>query len=206
MTTTKRTKLQWLESLRGADLTHAEFRILVIIATYTNANRTNAFPGFTTIVRESRVDEKTARSALRSLQAKGYLVLLEEGGNRHWKGKANVYGVTTPVAQTKGGNDSRKGGNDSRARGGIIGGPSGYENRALDPSAPSGAGPLPRTPALPTNWENNYGAVEEWLEQHLGIDSMESNTALNMWEDNYNPRAIWNKILADRSQFQGVDK
>ena len=39
------TKLGWQKALRGAELTHAEFRILTIIGTYTNAELSSAFPG-----------------------------------------------------------------------------------------------------------------------------------------------------------------
>ncbi|NKZ93779.1 hypothetical protein GS966_29205 [Rhodococcus hoagii] len=42
MTNESVSKLEWLAGLRGADLTHAEFRVLVTLFTYTDASLSNA--------------------------------------------------------------------------------------------------------------------------------------------------------------------
>jgi hypothetical protein len=41
----RRSKLNWYNSLRGADLTPSEFRILLALATYSSASLENARPG-----------------------------------------------------------------------------------------------------------------------------------------------------------------
>lgn len=90
-------KFAWTKALRGAEgLTHAEFRVLVILSTYTDANLGNAFPGRQQLFDAACVSMPTGKKALKSLIEKGWVVLVEEGGNQHWKGKANVYAVTVP--------------------------------------------------------------------------------------------------------------
>ncbi|WP_371829876.1 helix-turn-helix domain-containing protein [Rhodococcoides yunnanense] len=91
-----RTKLQWFTELRGADLTHAEFRVVTILATYTDAQMDNAFPGLNKLATEARVRVNTAREALKSLQSKGWIRLTQEGGNQYGKGRANVWSLTIP--------------------------------------------------------------------------------------------------------------
>ena len=90
-------KLGWQKSTRYAtDLTHAEFRVLTILVTFTDENLGNAFPGQDRLFEAACVSVPTGKKALKSLIEKGWIVLVEEGGNQHWKGKANVYAVTTP--------------------------------------------------------------------------------------------------------------
>lgn len=91
-----RTKLQWFTALRGADLTNAEFRVAVILATFTDASMGNAFPGWTKLSAASAVTENTAKNAIKSLQRKGWVRLTEVGGNQIGKGRANVYAVCFP--------------------------------------------------------------------------------------------------------------
>ncbi|NKZ93781.1 hypothetical protein GS966_29225 [Rhodococcus hoagii] len=54
MTNESVSKLEWLAGLRGADLTHAEFRVLVTLFTYTDASLSNAYPSKATLVRRRR--------------------------------------------------------------------------------------------------------------------------------------------------------
>lgn len=90
-------KLAWYKCLaHTSDLTHAEFRVLVIIAGYTDGNLDNAYPSLATIVSAACVSEPTAKKAIKTLRGKGWLVLVEQGGNQHGKGRANVYSVRTP--------------------------------------------------------------------------------------------------------------
>ncbi|MEV7457979.1 helix-turn-helix domain-containing protein [Pseudarthrobacter oxydans] len=193
-------KFAWMKSLRGADLTHAEYRVLVTISTYTNAGGTNAFPGFETIVRDSCTDPKTARKALRTLQEKGWLELVDEGGNKHWKGKANVYAIRTPAPKPKEGNDSLKGGTDSLSRGVVNGPPSEHGSDHEEHSDPYGSGSAkPSAPSdFPPDWEYNLDEVLDWLTRHLGIDEDEERHAWGMWEDEYHPKAIFNSVVARR--------
>lgn len=88
--------MTWQKRVRGADLTHAEFRVLMILFSYSSENGRNIRPGKERIVRDARASEPTVRKALRELQRKGWIVLTEEGGNQHGKGKANVYALSTP--------------------------------------------------------------------------------------------------------------
>ncbi|MBX9147977.1 helix-turn-helix domain-containing protein [Rhodococcus qingshengii] len=90
-------KLTWQKMLRNADdLTHAEFRVLMIVSTWTNENGANAHPGFAKIVAASCVSEPTAKKALKTLIAKGWLIFEQAGGNQYGKGAANVYRLACP--------------------------------------------------------------------------------------------------------------
>ena len=86
-------KFEWLQSLSGADaLTHAEFRVLVVMSNHADSrDPSNVYPGLRTIAREACVDDKTARNARKSLVAKGWLILLEEGGSEKGRKRANRY-------------------------------------------------------------------------------------------------------------------
>lgn len=89
-------KFAWMKALRGADLTHAEYRVVVNLSTWADADLSNAFPGLAALCVAARVSVPTARKALKSLAEKGWLVLVEPGGNQYFKGKANVYALTVP--------------------------------------------------------------------------------------------------------------
>ncbi|MBS9371568.1 helix-turn-helix domain-containing protein [Rhodococcus sp. B50] len=111
-------KFAWMEALRGADLTHAEYRVLVNLSTYARGDLTNAHPGLSRLCEDARVSEPTAKKALRRLVEKGWIVLTDRGGNEHWKGKANVYALSIPKGVThlppwgeKGVNPNTEGGN-----------------------------------------------------------------------------------------------
>ncbi len=89
-------KFAWMEALRGADLTHAEYRVLLNLSTFARGDLTNAHPGLPRLCEAAAVSMPTAKKALRDLVTKGWLVLTEEGGNKHGKGKANVYALSIP--------------------------------------------------------------------------------------------------------------
>lgn len=94
-------KFEWLGALRAADLTHAEFRVLVVVSTYTDANGCGAYPGRDRIAVEANVSRTTAREALKSLIAKGWLsVIRPESG--HFRGRADVYEIHIPKETKKG--------------------------------------------------------------------------------------------------------
>ncbi|NIL74421.1 hypothetical protein RhoFasB10_00505 [Rhodococcus sp. B10] len=84
-------KLRWYTSLRNADLTNAEFRVLVVLSTFTDGSMGNAFPGLRVLAEQSCVSEQTTKHALRSLRLKGWIELSERGGNQVGKGRANVW-------------------------------------------------------------------------------------------------------------------
>ncbi|MGN8245281.1 hypothetical protein ACTHAM_002400 [Cellulomonas soli] len=92
------TKLQWQKRLRGADITNTEYRILMTICSYTDKSLSNAHPGWARIVADSCITEKTAKKAVFSLMVKGWLRLVEAGGNQYGKGRANVYALAVPLS------------------------------------------------------------------------------------------------------------
>ncbi|WP_198020300.1 helix-turn-helix domain-containing protein [Nocardioides sp. J54] len=98
----RRSKLDWMKDLRGADLTPAEFKVLVILATYTDKNMLNAHPGTKRLVEDTGLARSTVIAALGVLQERGWIRMTEQGGNQFGKGIANVYSIHTPTRLHKG--------------------------------------------------------------------------------------------------------
>lgn len=97
-------KMTWQKELRGAELTHAEFRVLVTISTYADAEGRRAHPGWDRITVDARVDKRTAQRAVKSLIGKKWLILVRKGGNQVGYRIADEYELTSPNA-SKGGED-----------------------------------------------------------------------------------------------------
>lgn len=96
-------KLAWQKELRGADLTHSEYRVLLTISTYTDAQGSKAHPGWDRIARDARMDKRNAKRAVANLIEKGWLRLTRKGGNNVGYRIADEYELTTPTASGKGG-------------------------------------------------------------------------------------------------------
>jgi hypothetical protein len=89
----KFSKLQWMKSTRGADLTHAEYRVLMTMFTYADENGRNARPGVRRIADDCGVQERSVHRLLLRLREKRWLIVTERGGNKVGKGKATVYAL-----------------------------------------------------------------------------------------------------------------
>lgn len=102
MTNESVSKLEWLAGLRGADLTHAEFRVLVMLSTFAAADLTNAYPSRRTLAEAAGVNDRVLiRDLLPALEDKGWIRCTERGGNQTGKGRANVW-MIQPHNPTKG--------------------------------------------------------------------------------------------------------
>lgn len=86
-------KLTWQKKLLGADITHAEFHVLITVCAYANADGTNAFPGLDRIVAEAKVSRSCAVKCLKALESKGWLRATRRSTGR---GNATVYRLSTP--------------------------------------------------------------------------------------------------------------
>jgi len=91
------TKLQWQKHLRGAPLTHSEYRVLMTISTYTDARGLHAHPGWDRIAEDANVDRRTARRAVKALIRFGWLTLTAKGGNAVAYRAADEYALGTPA-------------------------------------------------------------------------------------------------------------
>lgn len=103
-----------MEALRGADLTHAEYRVAATLWTYARADLTNARPGPATLREDARVNEKTLKKALRVLVAKGWIQVTEQGGSeRGGPRRATVYALAFPTGGSEyPGSDPETGGSE----------------------------------------------------------------------------------------------
>ena len=76
-------KLTWLKKLHGVDVTPAEFRVLVTIFNYSDKRGNNAAPGRSALIADTGLTEKHIRTCVRALEARGLLLVTEEGGRRN---------------------------------------------------------------------------------------------------------------------------
>lgn len=222
------TKLQWQKRLRGADLTNTEYRVLMTICSYTDKTLGNAHPGWARIVADSCITEKTAKKAVVALVAKGWLRLVEAGGNQYGKGRANVYALAVPLSTRgaaaaplradgddpgRGVVDDRRGVIDDHRRGVAATPPSGSSSiRGMHHhSADQGQrdrfadddDPWQQQTSTPASWLDqieSFDELEAWLDGDLNMDDEERRTALGMWENEAHPIAIRNTIIASRRQ------
>ncbi|MGR6091399.1 hypothetical protein ACU4IU_12620 [Brevibacterium sp. CSND-B09] len=93
-------KMGWLSAaLRGADdLSHAQKTVLTVMWTYASSGDGGDIrPGRNRLMADARVDPKTLSPAIDRLIERGYIELVEKGGNEVRKGWANTYRLSMPV-------------------------------------------------------------------------------------------------------------
>jgi hypothetical protein len=102
--------------------------VLIVLADHASADGTNAWPSVATIAAEARISERSARYALRALEAGGHIEHVSEGP----KGTRN-YTVLTPGAKSAppGAKSAGEGGAKSAGEGG----------QPLPPNRPKGNRP-----------------------------------------------------------------
>lgn len=102
-------KLDWQQTiLRGAgkDLSHAEVRILMTMSTYADSRDGGRIhPGKKRIAEDTGCSRTTVDSAISKFLDRGYLRLIQQGGNQVRRGFANVYQLAYPKWVL--GNDTR---------------------------------------------------------------------------------------------------
>lgn len=88
-------KFEYQKALRGAGLTPQQYMVLMTLQTYANADGTKAHPGWDKLRVDTGLDPRTIKSAVKVLEARGFLVCTER---RAVRGSANVYSLTLPSA------------------------------------------------------------------------------------------------------------
>lgn len=206
-------KLSWLKSLRGADLNDAEFRVLVVLSTYTDKQGNQAFPGATRLAADCGMQARSIKRVMHRLEAKGYIAERTRGGNEYGHRRASVWDL---VRNRPDGGVIHKGDRgDMKGDPGSHKGDPGVPNKGDSPVTPSGndyhgiaSSPedhsAPIVAGSPTasrsNWDelrDDFDKLEVYLEEQCGpLDSHAFNLALQMWERESHPLAIHNAVLA----------
>lgn len=91
----KFSKLLYLKALHGADLTSSEYRILVTILCYTDANGEGAYPGPGRLSGDCNMSERTVKRCIKSLRIEGYLRRTKKGGRN--PRRASEYALSLPA-------------------------------------------------------------------------------------------------------------
>lgn len=89
-------KLKYLQLLRYAALTHAEYRVLVTLLTYADPDGTNAHPGYAKLSRECRASKGTVSKGIKRLKRLGWLWQESSGIRGEHSQVAAVYRLTVP--------------------------------------------------------------------------------------------------------------
>lgn len=211
-------KFAWQKALRGAkDLTHAEFRVLVNLATWTDEQLGNAFPGNAQLFEAACVSQPTGKKALRTLQDKGWLILQHRGGGRRpgGNGISNVYSVTTPkgvsqlppTTDDKGVNGFQEGGK-SFSEGGKPVSQKGVSQLATIRSIPTHTSdheqvldPVERDPLPPHRLDEAPLGLAARFGEALGeITTAELSKIEELWDRNHSYYKILAAIRADRGK------
>ena len=207
-------KLSWFKRLRGAGLNDAEFRVLVVLSTYTDKEGNQAFPGNTRLAAECGMQPRSIQRILQRLETKGWISQRHRGGNEYGRGRANVWDlVRTPPTGVihkgdptshKGDPTVHKGDPRSHFKGDPTVTPSGYLDQGIASGPKDHSAPKVAASAEPRrhDWDvigANMDNLEDYLdEQGLMTDTRAYNLAHQMWENGSHPLAIHNAIAAER--------
>jgi predicted transcriptional regulator len=99
----KFSKLDYLDGLRGADLSAGEYRVLTTMLGYANSrDGKDARPGVTLLMGDCNMSESTVERHLKSLVKKRWLKQARRGGrNGAGTAWASSYELTTPTDSTR---------------------------------------------------------------------------------------------------------
>ena len=89
-------KMQYPTRLRGAELTHTEHHVLILLWTYSDAQMENAWPSVERLAKDARTTGRTVQRALGALREKGYVEIVKAGGWTEEGNRANTYRLTLP--------------------------------------------------------------------------------------------------------------
>lgn len=135
-------KMQYPTRLRGAELTHTEHHVLILLWTYSDAQMENAWPSVERLAKDARTTGRTVQRALGALREKGYVEIVKAGGWTEEGNRANTYRLTLPqhgvTPLSPQGCQERQGGGDADVA---------LSDPSSDPSSdPPIAVPVPETP------------------------------------------------------------
>lgn len=89
-------KLTYLQRLRTANLTHAQYRVLVTILTYSDPDGANAYPGFAKLAKDCRMSRGTVSKSLKALKRLGWLREVSHGYPSKRRRTASVFELRIP--------------------------------------------------------------------------------------------------------------
>lgn len=93
-------KLNYLRLLRGANLTHAQYRVLVTMLSYSDRKGANIHPGFTRLREDGRMSRGTVSKCIAQLKKSGWLWEVSHGWPSKVRRKASVYELRVPPYYT----------------------------------------------------------------------------------------------------------
>lgn len=89
-------KLTYLQMLRRARLTHAQYRVLVTILTYADRDGVNAHPGFARLVEECQMSRSTVSKSIAFLKRAGWLWETSRGYPSEGGQNASIFELRIP--------------------------------------------------------------------------------------------------------------
>lgn len=199
-----RSKMEWYKhaSRAAQDLSHAEFRVLMAVASYSDKMGGSAHPGKERVATDTGIHAKNVQKHLRALEDQGWLLVRQIGGNALFRGAATVYQLGAPE---KGSNSIPKGSTQNSSRGVAITPPSDHSPDPLDHSA-GAASPAPQSTARiirpnVRDWTrfDDLDHLTGWLDHHVPewqSDHVAQLAVPSMWEDERHPKSILSYVLS----------
>lgn len=186
-----------MKRLRGADLTHGQFRVAVMLSTYTSKDGSSAYPGARRLAEDCAMTERGVRKLLGELEVKGWIRQDFKGGNLAEYRRASEYTITVPRVNPRSG----------RVNGGSVKGEPGFTASDHSPehsdhsesehsaSLADANDDTKVIQAMTRSWDhfNDLEEIEVWLDKHLEGWRLEydlENAVWMMWENDRHPRSI----------------
>ncbi|RRR41156.1 helix-turn-helix domain-containing protein [Mycolicibacter terrae] len=91
-------KLTWLKSVAGADLTDGEYRVLIAIFNHTDESGRRCYAKQSTLAAETRKSDRQIRRIIPELVRKGWLKEVRKGAGR--AGMSSEFDLSTPEYRT----------------------------------------------------------------------------------------------------------
>ncbi len=197
-----------------SDLPATNKLVALALATYSNKDGMNAWPGNDNLSRDASVSDKTVRRALARLREVGLIERTYHGSTAGRRGRADEYQLRTPVI------DARTPVIDAQNTGHHYRPPDHAPNHVQDsefsnsgsaqaPTAhdqPNGLQVQEQERANDEGQEPCPGYYADYPEEQIadllgGVDGTERNVITAMLEDEYHPKAIVNTVEKARGPF-----
>ena len=89
----------WRSAITESGLPSSTRHVALALSLHMNERGGSAFPGAVTLAKETGLNVSTVRERLNDLVEYGYLTLVEQGGRRGERRRANVYEASIPAPQ-----------------------------------------------------------------------------------------------------------
>lgn len=204
--TTRALRYRWWDAIADDDeLTTTDVAIAMVLSTHGRIDGTNIYPSKETLARKCKTSERTVYRSLKRLADRGYIADVSEipRGQRGAKGLCTVYRMTLPVQSKAPDTDGEAPDTSGNTHLTPVADQYTHSNRPTQEHSDAAASgsPLRAEPTIDLDDDWDYEDDLDRIEQAVdGFEAYDETTALGMLSSGVHPKAIINKIMADRRQ------